>query len=267
MRTFNTDDFWTLVTDDISRAAYESTGRRMFVDAVEGNLIRLKDLNDEPSGVAAYVGLEKLSPGDAVWVEPVARLLNGKTSKLQSWVVVGRVLPSGSVAHAIEGSSLILPNGTDLIGASDDGPTVTWQIDGATGAAIFASYNSPVVGTASQTVPDTASTTSTGSYSPAMSLAVPLGSGTWTLNALGFLDCEHSTGDRVNVAVEIDGDAGVGRSPSCPSATFRTVRDDHELAGVVGARSVTCRVLFRALDPGTVTASTTNLLVIARRTS
>lgn len=96
-KLFDKDDFWSKINDDINHAAYRSMGMRLTVDAIEGDFVRLKDARNEPMGVAPFVGIGVLSPGDSVWVEPVARMVHGSVTRFLSWVVVGKVGPIGEL--------------------------------------------------------------------------------------------------------------------------------------------------------------------------
>lgn len=172
---------------------------------------------------------------------------------------------------------LSLHGGVDLRLYSDAGTTLEAEIDGATGAAsfgdvtgadaVFTSINSPVIEVDAQTSPDTASTTSTTVFSDAMTTAVTLPAGTWTIYALGGLAAKHSANGRIRLAVAVNGTDGTARTPYASSTVFGLKVDDHIETGVAGGGSINVVVRFRSVDAGTTTVENPFVIVIARRTT
>lgn len=161
--------------------------------------------------------------------------------------------------------SVQFPNGTDLKGWSDSYATEKWSIDGATGALVASSFNSPFIVNGAQSTSDAASTTSTVNYSTAMTLSVPLPTGTWTVTATGGLQLIHSAGGNVNFQINVDGQAGTERTLSANASVHQSFVTNNEQTGRTGTINVTVR--FKSNAAGTTTARNPWLYVVARRTA
>lgn len=158
-------------------------------------------------------------------------------------------------------------SGADIAGYSDAGSTQTWSIDGATGAAVFGSANTPVVDAASQSNATSTNTTSTTIYEDAATLALALPVGTWSVTAIGGLGAKHSGDDAVSLVIEINGTLGTARTLDCQAATFRTIVDNATVTGIAGGGSINVKVRFRSSDAGTTTVNNPWVIAIATRTA
>lgn len=143
----------------------------------------------------------------------------------------------------------------------------TAHIDGADGSASFGSVNTPLFEVDSQTSPDSSNTTSTTVYESAMTTAISLPTGTWTIYALGGLRAKHSADGRLRLAVSVNGNDGTARTPTVPSGSFSAVMDDHIETGITGGVSINVVIKFRSVDAGTTTVENPFVIIVARRTA
>lgn len=162
---------------------------------------------------------------------------------------------------------LKLLGGADLIGYADAGATQQrWSINGA-GAAIFGSVNTPVWTAGSQDSANTASTTSTTTYSDAMSLTLALPAGTWEVLAFAWLKLRHSEASQANMQILVDGQAGAVRTQSVVSSGWEECWTHGVYPGIAGGRTITAKVQFKSGATGTTTADMPGLILVARRTA
>jgi hypothetical protein len=134
-----------------------------------------------------------------------------------------------------------------------------------TGGITGASFNSPFVMNGAQSTSDAASTTSTVNYSTAMTLSVPLPTGTWTVTAQGGIQLIHSAGGNLNFQINVDGVAGTERTLQGNATTYSQYVTNNEQTGRSGTINVTMR--FKSSAAGTTTARNPWLFVVARRTA
>lgn len=168
-----------------------------------------------------------------------------------------------------------LTNGDVVLCANLDGePVVLGKVQISspadftlTAPLIVPSINTPFARTDAQSASDTASTTSTATYSDAMTTAVTLPTGTWTVHAVGGLAMKHSADTNVRMAIEINGTEGTARTLACPAATFRMVVDNGSVGSISGGGSINVKVRFRSSDAGTTSASNPWLMIVAERTA
>jgi hypothetical protein len=289
-KLFDAHDFWTHVQNDIQKGTYESSGRRMIVTAVEGDMIRLETIAGEPAGLHPYAGFQLIEAGMSVWVEPVARLTTGHQSRVQSFVVIGPIL-EGSPIKRLTGEALRLVNAMDLAGyQTTAGASLQWSLDGATGDASFgaitgdslnvsgditggdlvvASINAVIAFNDEQTGSDAGPTTDTTNYSNAMVTQLALPVGNWDINVFATLGLIHSAAGRSNLRVQIDNNLGSAVSPNCPSASpnYRTAGATYGKSNVSGNRTIDIEIEFKSLDAGTTTANNPAMFGTARRKS
>jgi hypothetical protein len=99
-----------------------------------------------------------------------------------------------------------------------------------------------------QSSSNTASTTSTVNFSVAGTLSLALPPGTWRVAAIGGQMLKHSAGS-ASFQINIDGDQG--QIETLALTIEGTAVSKHELAGVVGDRSIDINVRFRSSTAGT----------------
>jgi hypothetical protein len=134
-----------------------------------------------------------------------------------------------------------------------------------TGGITGASFNSPIIQTEAQSTSDAASTTSTASYSTAMTATLALPTGTWSVAAQGGVALTHSTGGTVNMQVNIDGDQGTARALTANATTAQMMISEHAISGRTGTISITVR--FKSSTAGTTAARNPWVTIYAWRTA
>lgn len=145
------------------------------------------------------------------------------------------------------------------------GGNSVFKVDASTGATTAVSLNTPLFQTHSQSASDNPSTTSTVNYSLAADIDITLGTGTWTVYAVGSVALTHSAGSTVNMLISIDGNNGTARSLSANATVHQHIASEHSVTGKTG--TVTVGVWFKSSAAGTTAARNPWLMIAARRTS
>lgn len=216
----------------IARRVETVTPFRAVVTAVSAGLVEIRRLDATTAETRKYARVL----GFAVAVSDVVLVanLNGEP------IVVGKIQTAAPASYTLD-APLIVP-----------------------------SLNTPLAFGDSQTSSSTASTTSTTLWSDAMTYNLALPAGTWTVLAMGFIDCLHSADNRAHIRVEINGDAtGDANSPSCPATSphYRTIKSTHLLAGIAGSQTIAIKPQFKSLDAGTTSANNPEVSGLAWRTA
>lgn len=178
----------------------------------------------------------------------------------------------GTKRLAVDGGSLVLANGQDLIGATDDGSTQTWSIDTATGNGAFGTltgkaFNSPVFAIETQDNPTDSSNTSNSVYDTNVEASITLPTGTWTIYAFTVGAYTNASVASVRQRTRIGASsAGSSWQMLCDSGLPVTFVTNHELAGQTGTVTVYCQ--YQPVTNGqTVTAKGGSVFIMAVRTA
>lgn len=120
--------------------------------------------------------------------------------------------------------------------------------------------------TNAQETSDTASTTSTGTYSLAQTRTIVLGTGTWTVSVFAVLNVKHSAGGSVDVQLHVATADGTQYRLAAESAIWTPIFVTQIEPGVAsGSRDINLN--FKAGTAGTVSARNPAMRIIAFRTA
>lgn len=241
------DKFWrsiAAVRDSIMESVRPVRGK---VTSVSGGLVQLvRSVNEDTDpDLAEYSRIKgfKLTANDEVY----ALNLDG-----QQLLILGQLQNSTPSAFTLE-------NALTVEGAITATSTIAGT--GITGT----SFNSPLFQTDAQSASDAASTTSTAVYSTALTTSIALGTGTWTVYALGGLHLTHSAGSTANMLIQIDSEDGTARSLSPDATVYTHFVSEHIKAGCTGTINVLVR--FKSSAAGTTAARNPWIIIAARRTA
>jgi hypothetical protein len=116
----------------------------------------------------------------------------------------------------------------------------------------------------SQQDSSTASTSSVTTFANAITLALALPAGTWTVTADGSVLLSHNV-NRGNWRVEIDGNASTQHT--LPMVTEERFAATHRRTGLAGNRTININLQFKSFDAGTISARNPLITVKAVRTA
>lgn len=215
---------------EITRATARAVGRAMpfraTVTAQAAGLVEIRRVDSTAADNRKYARVAgfALADGDVV----LCANLDGEP------VVIGKVQIAAPASHALD-VPLVVP-----------------------------SINTPVTAVDTSTSATVGSTTNTATYQDAMTTAVTLPIGSWTVRAIGGLLISHSAG-QANIRIDINGSVGTARTLGSLT-TEKMVVDEHS-AGVTGGGSIDVKVTYKCQDAGTAVARNPWVVIIATRTS
>lgn len=124
---------------------------------------------------------------------------------------------------------------------------------------------SPVV---VMTIDDTQrATTSTSAYTTQVTARVHLTAGTWTVQALGLLRANHSSGTQSNARLYVHTTAGTALTRYCDPDYTSPLYMVETVTGIAGDQEISVLLQFKSSDAGTTTVNDGVIIVIATRTA
>ena len=199
---------------------------------------------------------------------PTAYTLNAPLGVTGAISTVGELSgDSADITSGLVAGTLTSLGDADIDGSLNvDGSAVVDGTLSVGGAVTAASFNSPFIHTEAQSSADTASTTNIVSTVGALSDAITLPTGIWTVYALGGLQVKHSvSGGNVQCSIQINTHEGTLRLIAAHNTVYTQMVAEDILTGQSG--TITVYVRYKGSDSGTTSARNPWVTIIAVRTA